>query len=231
MMRILALGLSLMLLAATESTTTSTVKISKPETVTREQWGSDPQPIPDDQKHTPKIITIHHAGTPWKDGADPAKFVKAVQGWGQRERNWPDLPYHFMIAPDGRIFEARPLEYAPQSNTKYDLPGHVGVELMGSFEVERVNEAQLSSLVKLVAWLCDEYKLKPEEIGGHKDRAKGQTTCPGKDFYRYIEDGTIRQWVEESLAGKTADVKLKDELEGGPTKMIGGVAATQPANQ
>jgi hypothetical protein len=202
--------------------------VAKPEMVTREQWGSEPQPLGEDQKHVPKVVTIHHAGSKWKDGADPAKFVKAVQGWGQRERNWPDLPYHFMIAPDGRIFEARPIEYAPQSNTKYDLPGHVGVELMGNFEVERVSEAQLKSLVKLVAWLCQEYQLKPEEIAGHKDRAKGQTSCPGKDFYRYIADGTIRTWVEETMAGKEPEVKLKEPLEGGPTEMIGKVAATQP---
>jgi hypothetical protein len=204
--------------------TTNPTKLEKPPTVTRQQWGSDPQPLGDDQKHTPKVITIHHAGTKWKAGADPAKFVKAVQGWGQRERNWPDLPYHFMIAPDGRIFEARPIEYAPQSNTKYDLPGHVGVELMGNFEVERMSDAQLQSLVKLSAWLCQEYHLKPEEIAGHKDRAEGQTTCPGKDLYRYIEDGSIKTWVSEMLEGKQPDVKLKEPLEGGPTEMIGPVA-------
>ena len=135
-----------------------------------------------------------------------------------------------MIAPDGRIFEARPIEYAPQSNTKYDLPGHVGVELMGNFEVERVNEAQLKSVVKLVAWLCQEYKLDPDEIAGHKDRAKGQTSCPGKDFHRYLSDGSLKKWVQETMEGKEAQVKLKEALKGGPTEMIGPVeATTQPA--
>ena len=50
-----------------------------------------------------------------------------------------------MIAPDVRIFEARPLEYAPQSATQYDLPGHVGVELMGNFQSQRPSAAQLKS--------------------------------------------------------------------------------------
>src|SRR4051812_19722553 len=73
--------------------------LPKPPTVTREQWGSEPQPIADSRKHTPQFITIHHAGTDWKAGKDAAKFVKAVQQYGQKEKHWPDLPYHFMIAP------------------------------------------------------------------------------------------------------------------------------------
>src|SRR5687768_12345699 len=80
-------------------------KLEKPKTVTREEWGSEPQPLPDSRKHTPQFITIHHGGTPWKAGRDPQDFVKSMQKWGQTEKNWPDLPYHFMIAPDGRIFE------------------------------------------------------------------------------------------------------------------------------
>jgi hypothetical protein len=96
-------------------------KVAKPALVTREEWGSQPQAIPEARKHTPQFITIHHAGVNWKPGRDPAELVRNMQKWGQREKSWPDLPYHFMIAPDGRIFEARKLEYEPESNTKYDL--------------------------------------------------------------------------------------------------------------
>jgi len=205
--------------------------VAKPEMVTREQWGSQARAIGEDQKQVPKWVTIHHAGSKWKAGADPAKFVKAVQAWGQREKNWPDVPYHFMIAPDGRIFEGRPIEYAPQTNTKYDVPGHIGVELMGDFEVERVSEAQLKSLVKLAAWLCQEYKLNPDEIAGHKDRAKAQTVCPGKDLERYLADGSIKNWVKQTMEGKAAEVRVKEAIRDGPTEMIGAVAATQKAGK
>src|SRR5207244_405696 len=82
----------------------TTKPVPKPDIFTREQWDSTPQPMPDSRKHTPKYITIHHAGTVWKPGGDPQKFVKTMQAWGQREKNWPDLAYHFLIAPDGRIF-------------------------------------------------------------------------------------------------------------------------------
>jgi hypothetical protein len=195
--------------------------VQKPPTVTREQWGSQPQEIPESRKHTPKFVTIHHAGVTWKAGSDPQKFVSNMQKWGQREKNWPDLAYHFMIAPDGRIFEARRIEYEPESNTKYDLQGHIGVELMGNFQVQRVSEAQLSSVVKLAAWLCQDLHIDPSQIAGHKDRAKNQTDCPGRDMYRYIENGQVKKWVEEALAGKQPRVKLGNALPNGPTTMIG----------
>ncbi len=98
---------------------------------------------------------------------------------------------------------------------------------MGDFEVERASEAQLKSLVKLSAWLCAAYKLNPDEIAGHKDRAKAQTVCPGKDLERYVSDGSIKSWVRQTMEGKAAEVKVKDAMKGGPTEMIGKVAATQ----
>src|SRR5438876_3364600 len=81
----------------------TTRPVEKPPIVTREEWGSQPQPIPDSRRHTPKFITIHHAGVDWKAGRDPVAFVRTMQQWGQREKGWPDLAYHFLIAPDGRI--------------------------------------------------------------------------------------------------------------------------------
>ena len=197
-------------------------KVPKPaQLVTREQWGSEPQPIPEQRKHTPKYITLHHAGVDYKPGTDPAKFVKSMQSWGQREKHWPDLAYHFLIAPDGRIFEARRLEYEPESNTQYALSGHIGVELMGNFETQRPSEQQLQSTVALVAWLCQAQHIDPSQIAGHRDRAPLQTACPGKDFYRYLKSGEFVGWVKNTLAGKTPTVKSGPPLEGGPTVPVG----------
>lgn len=229
----------------TTEPTAKVVQVAKPPIVTREEWGSKAQPIDDSHKHTPKLITIHHGGVDWKPGTDPAQFVRNVQAWGQRRvaendalpadkrkpkiENWPDLPYHFMIAPDGRIFECRPLAYEPQSNTNYSLAGNVGVELMGNFETQRPSEQQLKSTVALVAWLCQDLNIAPSQIGGHRDRAEGQTSCPGKDFYRYLKDGEFVGWVNETLEGKTPEVEAGEPLPGGPTKPIDTTVTTQPA--
>jgi hypothetical protein len=231
----LALLASLAFLAVTHCSCTSddaetatTRPVPKPPIVTREQWGSQPQPIPASRRQVVQYITIHHAGVDWKAGRDPAEFVKNMQAWGQREKHWPDLAYHFLIAPDGRIFEARSMDYEPESNTKYDLQGHIGVELMGNFETQRPSRAQIESCVKLVAWLCQQKQIDPGRIGGHKDRAKGQTSCPGKDFYRYLESGQFVGWVKETLAGKTPAIDPGPPLPGGPTVVV-DAPTTQPA--
>lgn len=199
------------------------VAVKKPAMVTAEQWGSDPLPIPDDRKQDPKYITIHHAGVEFKAGNDPYEILRRLQAWGKKPvseggKGWPDLPYHFLIAPDGTIFEGRPVGYEPETNTSYDVHGHIGIELFGNFEVQRVSPQQVASLVKLVAWLSQEYGVPDELIRGHKDLA--DTACPGKDLYRYIEDGELLGWVEQVREGRTPAIDLGPALPDGPTEMI-----------
>jgi hypothetical protein len=208
----------LLLLIATVARADHQAGAIPPKIIPATQWGSKPQPIPDARKQTPKFITIHHAGVVWKAGQDPAKFLRTLQAWGQKEKHWPDLPYHFLIAPDGRIFAGRPVEYEPETNTTYKTAGHIGVELFGNFEVQRPSQAQLESLVKLTAWLAQQYKIPLDNIAGHKDRA--ETACPGRDLYRYIKDGQLKTWIQTAMAGKTPQIDPGPPLDSGPTEEI-----------
>ena len=210
-------------------TTKPTARVEKPPIVSAKEWGSEPQPIPDERKHTPKYITIHHAGVFVRSTTDPAKFVKNMQGWGQRDKKWPDLAYHFLIAPDGRIFQGRDIAYEGETNTKYPLRDQVQVELMGDFGRQRVSPKQLDSLVKLTSWLCAQYSIDPILMGGHNDRAPRQTSCPGTDLYRYIADGQLTKWVAAILKGQRVDVKERPALPDGPTIYVGDPAGDPPA--
>lgn len=206
--------------------------IAKPSTmVTREQWGSKPDPIPANRKQTPEWITIHHAGVLWTNSQDPAQFVRNMQSWGKnrpklekppRNTYWPDLPYHFLIAPDGKIFEGRPVEYEPESNTAYPLAGNIGVEMMGNFNRQRPSVAQLDSAVRLTAWLMQQHGIKADRIRTHRDAAKGQTDCPGRDFYRYMQDGQFKKWVEAVGKGQALKIEPGPPLTdpAGPTESI-----------
>ncbi|HWB53888.1 MAG TPA: peptidoglycan recognition family protein, partial [Tepidisphaeraceae bacterium] len=136
------------------------------------------------------------------------------------KKYWPDLPYHFLIAPDGRIFEGRPVRYEPATNTQYDVRGNIGIELMGDFDRQRPSQAQLESCVRLAAWLCQRYHISLNHIRGHRDAAPGQTDCPGKDFYRYLQDGEFGQWVKQTLRGRHPDIHPGPPLPGGPTTRI-----------
>ena len=199
--------------------------------VTREAWGSKPDPIPASRKHTPKWITIHHAGVLWTNSQDPVQFVRNMQAWGKKRpqieqppRNtyWPDLPYHFLVGPDGRIFEGRPVEFEPESNTKYSLAGNIGVEMMGDFERQRPSPAQLESVVRLTAWLMQQHHIALDNVRTHRDAAPGQTSCPGRDFYRYMKDGQFKRWVQAVEAGQELKIDPGPPLTDppGPTELI-----------
>jgi hypothetical protein len=189
--------------------------------VTREEWGSNPKPIPEDRRHVPAVITLHHAGVLWKVEDDPMKKIVALQSWGQRDKNWPDVPYHFLIAPDGRVFEGRDWNFQPESNTQYELKGVLNIQLWGDLDKQRVSPEQLRAVVDLCAWASRRFGIDPGTIRGHNDAAPGQTTCPGLDFHRYVAQGLIAQWTTDRLEGRELAVTELDALPDGPTKHVG----------
>lgn len=173
--------------------------VAPPVIVSRQDWGAEPVELSDHLLHFPTYLTIHHAGVAWKKGDDPIKKLRGLQAWGRREKGWPDLPYHYLIAPDGRIFEGRDWHYRPESNTDYDLDGTLNVHLWGNFDEQVLPCAQLQSLIRLCAWLSFEHSLSTAQIRTHRQAAPGQTTCPGDDVQRYLEDGSLIRWVNSIL--------------------------------
>lgn len=215
----------------------------EPAIVSPRDWGSRPGDMSATRRQTPAWITIHHAGEKWTAKSDAVKFLCDLQSWGQsppdppRKAVWPDLPYHYLIAPDGRIFGGRPVEYAGETNTRFDVAGNIGVELMGDFEVQRPSPAQLRSLVRLVAWLSRRYGIGLDHVRGHMEalepaakddpvcradpsRSECVTDCPGRDVDRYLKDGRLRAWLEAAVAGRDPAVAEETPLPGGPASPI-----------
>ena len=168
--------------AVAEAWFVSTVLARPTGFVTAEEWGSQPDSLPEEWRQTPTRIVIHHAGVNWVEGTDPYTKVRNLQTWGKREKGWPDLPYHFLISPDGRIFEGRDPSYQPQSNTEYDMVGVLNVQLFGNFEEQSVSPEQKRALTSLLRYICESYAMPPERISTHQQQAPGQTTCPGRDL-------------------------------------------------
>ena len=143
-------------------------------------------------------ITIHHQGEIWKDGTNVEAYLRRLQQWSRLTKRWADIPYHYVIAPDGRIYAARPLQQAGDTNTEYDPRGHALVMLVGNFEEQQPTPAQLSAAVELTAWLAREHRLGLDAIASHKDYST-QTVCPGRNLYAYLESGWFKQEVGKRL--------------------------------
>ena len=113
-------------------------------------------------------------------------------------RNWADIPYHYVIDLQGRIYEARPLGIAGDTNTRYDTSGHALIQVVGNLDEVEPTPAQLEGVVQLMSALAIRHGLTEKDIAGHRDVA-ADTVCPGRHLYRYLENGWIQARVAENL--------------------------------
>jgi uncharacterized protein YceK len=168
------------------------------DVVRRAEWGwkkaEDPLP-----KHSISRITIHHGGVAFGEDRDPVEYLRSLQDWSREERGWMDIPYHFVIDLEGKIYEARPLQFPGDTNTTYDPRTHALIVVVGNYEVRELTEVQFESLAKLTAFLAAEYSIELADIKGHIDYAPGETACPGASIYQYLEDGSLLRRVEQLI--------------------------------
>jgi hypothetical protein len=170
---------------------------SKLNFISRNDWNaSDPKPY---KKHVPIRITIHHEGTFFNPAKETAiEHIKKVQTWGMgTDRNWSDIPYHYIIDFDGNIIEGRDVYTAGETATDYNPEGHLLITCIGNFEEQELTELQLEALINMIAYCCNKYQISPETIKAHKDYTA--TLCPGKNLYKYLENGFIIEKVKERL--------------------------------
>jgi hypothetical protein len=158
----------------------------------RESWKAKPA-IGELKQHQPVAILVHHTGSTAKIKTELAQKMRGLQRFSQNKEKladgrmkpaWPDVPYHFYIAVDGKIAEGRNINAVGDTNTAYDPTGFIQVVVEGNFETETVHEAQADSLRLLLQHLKDRYSLTQSDILAHN--AKAQTACPGKDLAKRL---------------------------------------------
>lgn len=145
-------------------------------------------------------VTLHHTGSPepLRPDEDPRQKLQGLQSWGARERNWWDVPYHFLIDLEGRVYEGRDWRYMGETNTTYDPAGHFLISVIGNYERQPATPQQLEAIADLMAWALAKFALPLERIGGHYNYAG--TTCPGEHLRKYLEDGTLQRMVRTRLS-------------------------------
>lgn len=196
-----ALACALALLLA--SCATPFAPPAAPKIVTVAEWGGTPADPARMKTHSITHITLHHMGETYAPGRDPYQYMRGLQTWSRATKNWGDIPYHYIIDLEGKLFEGRDIRYAGDTNTEYDPTGHALIEVVGNFEEVEPNQAQLDAVVETMAWLAEKYDVPVERIASHRDHSN-KTVCPGKNLYRYIQNGYFRQKVAEKLAARKA---------------------------
>lgn len=202
-----------------------------PSIISRAQWGADeslrtwdPEYQRDDDGYSinkADYIVVHHTAssklTPDTDGSGRyTSMVKAIYRWhstnaswedysGASSRGFGDIGYHYLIDPNGNIYQGRAGQNGVVGAHAYGhnkgtigiaLIGTYGADINGSFVSHPLTAKAQESLAKLAGWLSaanginlsnkilidNQYQYP---LVGHKDvRA---TNCPGNALYSQIE--------------------------------------------
>jgi uncharacterized lipoprotein YddW (UPF0748 family) len=171
--------------------------------VPRAEWkANEARPY---KQQVPVRITVHHeGGRVLEPTADGGQRLKNIQVWSMgKDRNWTDVPYHYLIAADGTVYEGRNVNTVGETNTEYDPTGHLLICFLGNYEQQELNQQLLDVLTGLIAHFCKKYAISPEAIETHRDHS-AQTTCPGKNIYPYFQNGYIKTKVKELLQQSSA---------------------------
>jgi hypothetical protein len=207
------------------ATTAKIGLIQAPVIVTRAQWGAD-ESIRDTHVMgwAPfRKIVVHHTASP-NGVKDPAATVRFGYELHVVTRGFTDIGYHFLIGPDGEIFEGRRARaYAKGAlhtgedgsgngiiggHTKGRNAGSCGIALIGNFMKATPSGAALASLIHLTAWEAQRHKIDP--LGSDKyiatdgtslvfpnivpHRGIGATLCPGNKM------ASAMPWLRQQVA-------------------------------
>ena len=88
-------------------------------------------------------ITIHHDGMPpvsLNSRAQIAARIEVIRA-GHRAKGWGDIGYHFIVDPQGAVWQGRALLWQG-AHVKDRNEGNVGVLVLGNFDSTRPTAAQ-----------------------------------------------------------------------------------------
>ncbi len=155
--------------------------------IPRSRWAKyGPDPSLADAMRGIDKITIHHDGMPPQTLRGPdacAAQIETIRR-GHRGNGWADIGYHYIVDPDGRVWEGRPIALQG-AHVKDQNPHNLGVLVLGNFEEQQPTPQALAALDRFVAAQMRQYRVSLNEVYTHQELAP--TACPGRNLQRYME--------------------------------------------
>ncbi|MBU1105226.1 MAG: peptidoglycan recognition protein family protein [Candidatus Riflebacteria bacterium] len=159
---------------------------TKPALLSRKDWGARP-PKSSYSEHAVQRLVVHHSYIPNQSQYKAAASIRGIQNYHMDDpkTGWADIGYHFLIGPEGTIYQGRPetvvgAHASPNTNA-------VGICLIGDYDPDKdpIPPVMEKSLVSLLSWLCSNYRVNPGvNIFGHCDYST--KSCPGLEVYKRL---------------------------------------------
>ena len=204
----------------------------------RHEWGADLPPKGPIGPEDVKFLLVHHTASS-NSVPDPRAVIRQTYAFqtGPTKR-WPDICYHFMIGPDGSVWETRAgsLEGPVVADATGGNQGYAQlVCLIGDFTAQAPTAAAQESLMRTLIWLADRYDVDTDPastttfvsrgsdrfragttvttstISGHRDVTF--TACPGDVGYTLLGGWRSRVHATRLMRGDPGPIKRAVRLD------------------
>ena len=153
--------------------------------ISRGTWAKG-QPIPRNMNRMlpARYITLHHDGmtafTSTSKSSAASRLETIRKSHLRRDGGrWGDIGYHFAIDPAGRLWQARPLSWQG-AHVRAKNEGNIGIVVLGNYEKQSVNSAQIGAVTATLHSLMSKYKVPVSRVRTHQEWAA--TACPGRSL-------------------------------------------------
>ena len=128
-------------------------------------------------------ITVHHDGM---DSFTSTSYASAAARLEQirnahiirKPEPFGDIGYHYLIDPSGRVWQG--------AHVAGENPGNLGICVMGNYDIQRPNAAQLAALNRFVAAQMRAYHIPLARVRTHQEWPSAHTRCPGFSLEQYM---------------------------------------------
>ena len=187
-----------------ESSSSDTLRYSskyfteKPVVISRNEWGAKPPQNGYSTMPYYNKITLHHAaGFSAETIEEGIAQMQAIQIFHQDIRGWSDIGYHFVIDKAGNIYQGRP-ETVIGAHTGGSNTGNIGTCVLGCYHppasdnyfcYDEVTPITYDSIIKLFAWVSENYNIGANLLKGHRDYYDfDYTSCPGNNLWSLLPE-------------------------------------------
>jgi len=162
-----------------------------------------------------KATVLHHTYRPRAEDYRGITTIENIRSYHVHSRGWRDIGANAYAAPDGKVYNARPLSYSNYAHayvakTWNQVPDDVkelaypdrqffnrhafAIETIGDFDVQPIDPIPpaLDTALWVLAAVHKLYNLPPQRLFLHRDVA--HKSCPGNRI--------SRQWARSQLAAR-----------------------------
>jgi len=191
-----------------------------------------------------KATFLHHTWRPRREDYHGAGTIEGIRDYHVNSRGWSDIGTNAYAAPDGTVYNGRPLswsnychalrkkpwadcpaDYREIATTATSWPNHYafGIETIGNFDDEDpAASLAMNTALAVLAAVHRLYNLPPERLFLHRDVA--YKTCPGSRVTRAWARAEVARRLGQAhdlrviLLPEETEIECNPALEGNTTR-------------